>query len=265
MVATVRRAIGVRRVGHTGTLDPFATGLLVILVGRATRLAQFLVGQTKRYSGVIRLGITTDSSDRTGKVTDTGGAWSNFSLAQIDDAMAGFVGKQLQRPPAFSAKKVAGERAYSLARKGEPPVMDECEVEIFSFRAIDIDGPNLQFDTMVSAGTYVRAMARDLGALLGCGAHLAELRRVAVGPFDVAGASPPDGITQAHIRSAREAVSHLRSVTVGSEARDSLRHGRTITVPEKLSGHIAVLADDELVAVAEADGSRLKPRVVLAG
>ncbi len=265
MVATVRRAIGIRRVGHTGTLDPFATGLLVILVGRATRLAQFLVGQTKRYSGVIRLGITTDSSDRTGKITDTDAAWSDLSRTDIDSAMAGFVGKQRQRPPAFSAKKVAGERAYRLARKGEPPLMDECEVDIFSFRATDTDGPNLRFDTTVSAGTYVRAMARDLGALLGCGAHLAELRRVTVGPFDVAGASAPDGVTRAHIRSAREAVSHLRCVTVGSEARDSLRHGRTITVSEKLSGHIAVVVDDELVAVAEADGSRLKPCVVLAG
>lgn len=264
VVSAVRRAIGERRVGHTGTLDPFASGLLVLLAGRATRLAQFLVGHTKSYRGVIRLGTTTDSCDSTGTVTSTNDAWTGLSEAHVTKAITKLVGRQRQRPPEFSAKKVAGVRAYRLARRGEQPDIQEVDIEVFSFAPTGRDGPNLQFETQVSSGTYIRALARDLGADLGCGAHLAALRRTAVGPFSVAGATRPDEVSPAHIRPALEAVAHLRSLAVDDADLESLLHGRAITAPEPLTGAVALVAGDELVAVAEAQGTRLRPRVVFA-
>ena len=264
VVSVVRRAIGERRVGHTGTLDPFASGLLVLLVGRATRLAQFLVEHTKSYRGVIRLGTTTDSCDSTGTVTSTNDAWTTLNEVHVTDAMTKLLGRQRHRPPAFSAKKVGGMRAYQLARRGEQPDIQEVDIEVFSFARTGWDSPNLQFETQVSSGTYVRALARDLGTDLGCGAHLAELRRTAVGPFSVDGALPPEEVSPAHIRPALEAVTHLRSLAVDGADLESLLHGRAITAPEPLSGSVALVAGDELVAVAEAEGTRLRPRVVFA-
>ncbi len=264
VVSAVRRAIGERRVGHTGTLDPFASGLLVLLAGRATRLAQFLVGHTKSYRGVIRLGTTTDSCDSTGTVTSTNDAWTALSEAHVTKAITKLVGRQRQRPPEFSAKKVGGVRAYRLARRGEQPDIQEVDIEVFSFAPTGTAGPNLQFETRVSSGTYIRALARDLGADLGCGAHLAALRRTAVGPFSVDGATRPDEVSPAHIRPALEAVAHLRSLAVDGADLDSLLHGRAITASEPLSGPVALVAGEELVAVAEAQGTRLRPRVVFA-
>ena len=132
-MAALRRVIGVRRVGHAGTLDPFASGLLVMLVGRATRLAQFLVGLTKRYQGIIRLGTTTDSGDPTGVVIATSDAWKTLASDDIRQAMAQFTGPLSQLPPALSAKKVNGQRAYRLARRGERPALPAHDVDIFPF------------------------------------------------------------------------------------------------------------------------------------
>jgi tRNA pseudouridine55 synthase len=187
-------------------------------------------------------------------------------LNEVDltDAMTKLSKRQRQQPPAFSAKKVGGERAYKLARRGEQPDIEEVDVEVLSFAATGWDGPNLQFETHVSSGTYVRALARDLGTMLGCGAHLAELRRTAVGPFSVDDAPRPEEVSPAHIRPALEAVAHLRSIAVDGADLESLVHGRAITAPEPLSGSVALVAGDELVAVAEAQGTQLRPRVVFA-
>jgi tRNA pseudouridine55 synthase len=251
-------------VGHTGTLDPFASGLLVILVGRATRLAQFLVGLTKEYRGVIELGTTTDTGDPTGVVTGTSETWKDFTADDVQRAMNGFVGTLQQRPPAFSAKKVGGERAYRIARRGEDVDIRMQDVEISSFTLTDLCGEAVAFESLVSSGTYIRTLASDLGEALGCGAHLAQLRRTAVGPFTIDEALPAKAVTTELVRPPRQAVAHLRSVAVGVDERESLRHGRTIAAPGDATGPVALIDGDELIAIAEADGGRLQPRVVLA-
>ena len=265
VVAALRRAIGVRRVGHTGTLDPFASGLLVMLVGRATRLAQFLVGLTKRYQGTIRLGTTTDSGDPTGVVIATSDAWRSLASDDIRQAMAQFTGLLSQRPPALSAKKVNGQRAYRLARRGVNPDLPAQEVEIFSFTLTERNGVNVGFDTLVSSGTYIRSLARDLGDALGCGAHLAELRRTAVGSFDIIDALPVKEVSRDCVLPPRKAVAHLHAVEVGATDRESICHGRVISSPRPLSGPVAIVNSEELIAVADASGTELKPFVVLAG
>ncbi len=264
-MAALRRAIGVRRVGHAGTLDPFASGLLVMLVGRATRLAQFLVGLTKRYQGIIRLGTTTDSGDPTGVVIATSDSWKTLASDDIRQAMAQFTGPLSQRPPALSAKKVNGQRAYRLARRGESPDLPAQEVEIFSFNLTERSGEDVGFDTLVSSGTYIRSLARDLGNALGCGAHLAELRRTAVGPFDIIDALPVEEARRDCVLPPRKAVAHLHAVAVGTTDRESICHGRAISSPRPLSGPVAIVNGEELIAVADAHGTELKPFVVLAG
>ena len=164
---SVRRCLGTRRIGHTGTLDPFATGLLVVLVGRATRLSQYLVGLRKEYSGTIRLGITTDTYDPTGEVLEEDDSWRTITRDLIDKEVGALVGRYDQRPPKYSARKVGGRRAYKLAREGEEVSLATKEVEVFDFKVSDVSEADLTFGCDVSSGTYVRAMARDLGEALG--------------------------------------------------------------------------------------------------
>ncbi len=263
-MAALRRALGVRRMGHTGTLDPFASGLLVILVGRATRLAPFLVGLTKAYRGVITLGTTTNTDDPTGTVTGTSAIWQDLTRDDVENAMSGFLGPRQQRPPAFSAKKLGGQRAYRLARRGEDTNIPMQDVEVSSFTLTDLRGENVTFESLVSSGTYIRSLARDLGERLGCGAHLSQLRRTAVGPFSIDDALPVDEVRAEQVRPPLHAVAHLHAVPVGFDERESVRHGRAIATSGDVVGHVALVDGDELIAIAEADGDRLQPRVVLA-
>ncbi len=260
----MRRALHVRRVGHAGTLDPFATGLLVVLVGRATRLARFLVGLPKRYNGVIRLGATTDTLDRTGTVLETSEAWRELDEPSIERAMVSLTGPQRQRPPAYSAKKVRGEPAHRRVRRGEPVQMREEDVVVHSFDLMKWLDRDLAFDATVGGGTYLRSLARDLGERLGCGAHLRELRRTEVGPFDVADAILPDRVDPAGVRPPAAAVGHLPQVAVNEEEREVLRYGRSIHRDDAETGPVALICGDELVAIAELHGPDLKPGVVLA-
>lgn len=265
-VNRVRRVLGRRRVGHTGTLDPMATGLLVILVGRATRLAQFLVALEKRYSGTIRLGATSSTDDREGEVTAQSDAWRRITDPEIDAAMRALQGAYQQRPPAFSARKVAGERAYRLARRGEVPALSPREVLVRQFRLVRRDGPVVEFDARVGSGTYIRALARDLGSALGCGALLETLRRTAVGPFDVRDAVSLESLDReaSRLRPVREAVAHLPVIEADGDLEESVRHGRPVPAPAGPDGPVAVLAGGRLLAVAERRGGRLEPTVVLA-
>lgn len=157
VINIVRHRMSVRRVGHTGTLDPFASGLLIVVIGNATRLARFVDGTRKRYEGEIRLGTTTTTDDRTGDVV--GEPREDISNeAVIRDAMHALTGDLLQRPPAFSAKKVGGKRAYRLARGGEPPALEPVPVVVEKFSPLEIDGNAIRFTAAVSAGTYIRAL-----------------------------------------------------------------------------------------------------------
>ena len=193
IVARVRRASGVRRVGHAGTLDPMASGLLPLVIGRATRLVRFLPDTPKTYRGQLRLGRTTTTDDETGDlVTEHGGALP--SAEQVLAAARGLEGRQTQVPPAFSARRVAGRRLYELARKGVMVEAAPTEVEVHRFELTPTDRGDLYaFTAEVSTGTYIRALARDLGRSLGCGGSLAALVRTLVGPLRLPDARPwPD-------------------------------------------------------------------------
>jgi tRNA pseudouridine55 synthase len=188
VVAIVRRALGTRRVGHAGTLDPFATGLLVVLAGAGTRLARYLVGLPKAYEGTLRLGVATATDDATGAVLAASDAWQALGDQEVATAMAALSGERDQVPPRFSAKRTGGERAHRLARRGVPVTLAPQRVSVRRFALEGRTGPDVRFRAEVGSGTYVRSLAHELGDALGCGAHLTELRRLTVGDFAVADA-----------------------------------------------------------------------------
>ena len=265
IVDMARRALDEKRIGHLGTLDPFAKGLLVLLVGRATRLAPFAAEWAKAYDGVIRLGVTTDTDDLTGQVVATA-PWTGITPAQLADVVGRFRGTYEQTPPAYSAVKVAGERAYRRARRGETVALEPRAVDIRELEIVEATPPDLQFRAVVSAGTYIRSLARDIGAALGCGAHLAALRRTAVGPLRLEDAVAPDGVTRQAVRDASILVAHMPRREVDKKERDAVLHGRPLKSEPVADTRypVALFDGDELLAVAEPVGELLKPRVVVA-
>ena len=182
VVEAVRRILGFRQVGHLGTLDPLATGVLVLLLGRATRFAQFYAGRRKRYECGFRFGFATDTYDADGTPLgpDTN---PHLSKEELERRAAGLTGKFLQTPPPFSAKKIQGRPAHELARQQKPVELKPVEIEVFEFRLVGVEGPRARFAVECAAGTYIRSLAHDMGMQLGCGAHLAEIVRTAVGEF----------------------------------------------------------------------------------
>ena len=193
VVAVARRALGARQVGHAGTLDPMATGVLVLMVGSATRLARFFADASKDYDASLRLGIETDSGDRTGTVTARaaeGSAWPD--LDAVREALGRLREATSQLPPALSAKRIGGARAYDLARAGADVPVKPAAVALHEADVVACDPPRLELRVRCSAGFYVRALARDLGRLLGCGACLDTLRRTRSGEFSLAQAVPLD-------------------------------------------------------------------------
>ena len=251
--------------GHAGTLDPFASGLLVVLIGRATRLSQYLVGLRKSYTGRIRLGVETETDDLTGAETGTSEAWREIETDAIEQSMALLTGRIVQHPPVYSAKKSEGERAYRLARRGEAVALDATEVDVEAFTLVSREGSAIDFQAEVGSGTYIRALARDLGAALGCGAHLEELRRTAVGHFRVEDAVGPDalGAHESPIHPAVDAVRHLPVHDLATDECDAVRHGRPISAPRWDENPVALVFEGQLIAIAERQGDVLKPRVVL--
>ena len=266
VVDIVRRAVGTDRVGHLGTLDPFAAGLLVIVVGRATRLAPFAAGWAKAYDGVMRLGATTATDDATGATVATSETWRGVDRARVDAALAAFRGAYDQRPPAYSAVKVAGERAYRRARRGASVVLRPRRVEVTELELESFAPPDVGFRATVSGGTYLRSLARDIGEALGCGAHLATLRRTRVGPFRLAEAVAPDAVTARALRDPAELVRDLPAAELDDAGRAAVLHGRAVPAGSAMrdAGSVALFADGRLVAIAEHVGDVLKPRVVVA-
>lgn len=189
VVAIVRRALNTPRVGHTGTLDPLATGVLVLVIGRATRLASYLTAVEKEYIAQVRFGAVTATYDAEGAALKTQGT-PPADAAAIADALNGFRGTYLQQPPAFSAKKVAGVRAYRLARTRKPVDIEPVEVTVRTLELRDYTDDVAELRVVCSSGFYVRSLAHDLGVRLGCGAHLHALRRTRVGEFSIDGARP---------------------------------------------------------------------------
>jgi tRNA pseudouridine55 synthase len=263
VVQRVRRALRVRSAGHTGTLDPFATGLLVVLLGRATRLARFVEGQAKTYHAVARLGITTDTDDGTGAVVGECSV-ERLDAADVRRALEGFLGPGRQRPPAYSAKHVDGERSYRLARRGQTVVPAEVAVMVHAVEWVRWAPPELEFRITASAGTYIRAVARDLGAALGVGGHLRALRREAIGGLRVEGAVPLEGVGPESVRSPASVLGHLPAVTLDDVGRGHAVHGRTVPEGAGEPGELArLMAGEELVAVARREAGGWQPVVVL--
>lgn len=291
VVARARHILHERRIGHTGTLDPFATGVLVIMLGKATRLAQFLSGVDKEYEAIIRLGYSTDTGDRTG--TRIPGPelpkdkqWSEQEIEAVLQSLRGDID---QVPPMYSAKKVDGRKLYELARRGENVERQPQRVCIYEFEAIRPEGQLIKdnldgtFDFHVrvscSSGTYVRTLAEDFGKRLYVGAHLAELRRTRVGDLTIDQAITLD---QVKVHFAEEslgpivlppgaALSRLPFVHLNAEDVRRANHGREVSVAEAewADGENVKMcdADERLIAVGQYDASarRLHPRVVLAG
>lgn len=264
VVAVVRRQLGLRSVGHAGTLDPFATGLLVVLVGRATRLARFVEAEQKVYQTTVEFGVATDTDDATGTVTAQLVPESWPTLQQLAHAASQLEGVQQQRPPVYSAKHVNGKRAYAMARAGEVVELPPVEVMVHALTLQDWSPPHLTLMATVGRGTYIRALARDLGTLVGLPAHCHALRRTAIGPFAVADAVAPEAVTAAVLRSPAAMVGSLPRLTVTAEERRDIGFGRAIAQREAGTGHVALLdAEGALLAVAVAHEGRWQPEVVL--
>jgi tRNA pseudouridine55 synthase len=290
VVARTRHILHERRVGHTGTLDPFATGVLVILLGKATRLAQFLSSVDKEYDAIVRLGYATDTGDRTGTpIPGPPEKPGNFTEEEIEAALQSLRGDIDQVPPMYSAKKVEGRKLYELARRGESVERKPVRVCIYDFAAIRPEGQLIKdnldgtFDfharVSCSSGTYVRTLAEEFGKRLYVGAHLAELRRTRVGDLEITQAITLDQLTLHFAEQSlgsivlplNAALSRLPLVHLNAEDVRRANHGRDVTVPEAdwADGENVKMcdADEELIAVGQYDANakRLHPRVVLAG
>lgn len=233
VVARARKALGTRKIGHAGTLDPMATGLLVLGVEGATRLLTYVVGLDKTYEATIRLGVATDTDDAEGEITSRTDA-SALTTDRIEAAIAPLRGRISQVPSSVSAIKVAGRRAYDLVRSGEDVELKARDVEVTRFDVLDVRadaGDVVDVDVVVdcSSGTYIRALARDLGAALGVGGHLTALRRTRIGPFDVQDAASLDDLAVAEGLAPADAATAVlgRLEVTADEARD-LRHGKRL-------------------------------------
>ncbi|MDP9329751.1 MAG: tRNA pseudouridine(55) synthase TruB [Actinomycetota bacterium] len=259
-VASVRRALGTKKVGHAGTLDPMATGLLVIGVGRATRLLRFLGDLPKTYEGTMRLGVETTTLDAEGDVTRT--APVDATDEQIRAAMAALVGDPMQTPPAFSAVSVGGRRLYDAARKGQTLEAAPRQIHVDTFDLLARRGDEVDFRVICGGGTYVRVLAADVGAAVGCGAHLTRLRREAIGLFGVAQATPPQ--EPGSPLPVEVAVTHLPRMSLEPEEAIAAGHGR-ILGPSGIDGPFAVYDDSgQLIGVYEDEGAKARPLVILA-
>ncbi len=279
IVTWCRRRLDARAVGHAGTLDPMATGVLVLVIGRATRLAQFLSGQPKAYDATIRLGVSTDTWDRTGRMVSPvhEGPWPDADA--VAAGLSGLTGERAQAPPPFSAKKIEGERAHRLARRGEAVCIEPAMVVLHACDVVGFEPPLVRVRLRSSAGFYVRSLAQELGQALGCGACLESLRRTASGAFTLADAADltfldadPAAATTRLIPLER-LLPDLPSVRLDELAARRAGHGNEVTLPDGADGPALAAApavrlfdpDGKLLAIAR-PGERpgvLHPAVVL--
>jgi tRNA pseudouridine55 synthase len=282
VVEHVRRRSRIKKVGHTGTLDPLATGLLVLCLGKATRLQAFLMGMEKTYEGIIQFGWATDSYDAVGTPA---GETNEVDVEHIDfkPLLEKFVGAIDQMPPQFSAKKVQGVRAYELARKGETAALTPKRVTVYEFDIREVKGSTAHFRVRSSAGTYVRSLAHELGLAAGVPAHLKELRRTTIGRFTVADALPFDAIESAdlikppHYQSLSDIDLPLEKLRIDWSQQGKMMNGQGVIMTPSVAvkkGDLLALGNphDQLVAIGEVvnvlrEGGpvEVRPKVVLAG
>lgn len=260
VVDAARRALGTRKVGHAGTLDPLATGILLLGVGRGTRLLRFLSGLDKEYEGTARLGVETDTLDAEGRVT--GRSEVRVSRDEAQAAMAALTGDLMQAPPAYSAAKVGGVTLHRAARRGEVVEAPPRPVRVDAFDLTAWRPPDLDFRVLCSTGTYVRVLVADAGRALGCGAHLTRLVRTRIGPFAVDHARPLDALGEP--QPIENMVRHLPSLSLEAEEARAAANGRPLG-PAGIEGPYAILGPERrLVAVYRDDGAKAVPEMVLA-
>jgi tRNA pseudouridine55 synthase len=260
VVNLIRRGTGIRKTGHTGTLDPSASGVLVVLLGGATRLAEYLLEADKEYEALIQFGQSTTTLDATGQITGTGPV--QFSEQQLLQALTSFRGETLQVPPAYSALKIDGRKAYDLARQGQPVELEPRKVHIYSIELRQWSTPEATIRVRCSRGTYLRALARDLGGRLGSHAHLIALRRLRLGPFDLEQAVPLETL-QARFSSgswqeiclpATAVLDGWIRVELPKEHVDAVHRGLPIPASSEVFGRaMGVGPEGELVAILEGD------------
>jgi tRNA pseudouridine55 synthase len=242
VVNRVRRLAGLRRVGHAGTLDPLATGVLLVCLGRATRLVEYLVGQPKTYETAVRLGQSTDTYDAEGQVVAER-PYSHLTQASLTQALAQFRGPIQQTPPLYSAIKKEGQPLYKLARQGVAVEVAAREVTIDELEVTAVNLPFLTLHVTCSSGTYIRSLVHDLGEALGCGGHVVALRRTAVGDFTVNTAVPLDHLTpenlNTHLLPMETAVAHLPRLDVSAEAATRLLQGQPLPRTDQLETTLA--------------------------
>jgi tRNA pseudouridine55 synthase len=274
VVDVVRRATGERSIGHLGTLDPMATGVLPLLLGRYTRLAQFFAMAEKTYEGTIRFGFATDTFDAQGPPAGEPRPLT-LSLSELRTLAARFHGEMLQMPPIFSAKKIAGVPAHKLARAGKPVEVKPARIVIHRFELLSLDGDLARFEMHVSAGGYVRSVAHELGQLAGCGAHLATLRRTQAGAFTLAQAIGLDDLKalaaspceiERRLPHPRTLLPEMPSVTVDENVAGRLRNGMQVNLPEYSTAPLVKVftSPTELLGIAKRiAGTLMQPIVVL--
>jgi tRNA pseudouridine55 synthase len=272
VVQIVRKGTNIRRAGHTGTLDPRASGVLVVLVGPAVRLSEYVSASDKRYQAVLRLGAATDTYDADGRIVST----SPVDLIEeraFEEALDSFVGEIEQIPPPYSAVKVKGRKAYEMAREGEEIDLAPRRINVYSLELLEWAPPEAVIDVYCSSGTYVRSLAHDLGEKLGCGAHLIGLRRTKSGRFTLRDAVPlrklresfEDGNWYQYLIPAAEALSDWPAIELLHEQVESIRHGHRIPADEGSEGMVRGVSEQgELVALLEyvADSSEWQPKKV---
>jgi tRNA pseudouridine55 synthase len=268
VVKRLRQILKVKKLGHAGTLDPFASGLLVMLLGQGTKLSSYLMAQEKSYRATVRLGIETDTMDPTGRITRTATVPA-LDPDTIREKALGFEGDIEQVPPAFSALKFQGKRAYALAREGIPITLKKRRVRVHSLHIVSVDLPELTFLVTCSGGTYIRSLAADLGKALGTGGHLKALRRLSCGSFSVKDALrldrgslvlSPSALARAIIP-LRDALPHMKEAQVDSRTAERIRNGyqphwqeleKESSWPDRYEGNMKLMAGPELVAIMKA-------------
>jgi tRNA pseudouridine55 synthase len=259
VVGRARRILQERSIGHLGTLDPMATGVLPLVIGNLTRLAQFYTSCEKTYEGTIRLGFATDTYDAEGEPLAPAQPVS-FFLQQLQELARKFVGVIAQTPPPFSAKKIKGVPAYKLARKKQEVTLEPVEIEIKEFEILALDNCRASFRARVASGTYIRSIAHDMGQQLGCGAHLESLRRTSVGEFGVADAYSFDEMESAMNSGSiddllihpRKLLPEFPSVTANEAMATRIRRGQTVNLPELSKARLVKVFEGqrELLAIA---------------
>ncbi len=275
VVDVVRRVTGERSIGHLGTLDPMATGVLPLLLGRFTRLAQFFSAAEKAYEGVIRFGWATDTFDADGEPVGEARVLG-VGLEELREMARHFRGEMDQVPPVFSAKKIGGVPAHKLARAGKPVEVKPAKILIRRFEVLGLDGERARFEMEVSAGGYVRSVAQEMGQMAGCGAHLAELRRVRAGVFGLeqaVGLEELKGLAglaeelEARLVHPRTLLPEMPSVTVDEQVAGKLRNGMQVNLPEfGRAGMVKVFTGPvELLGVVKRVAGTLMQPVVMVG